>query len=529
MLQYNKEYIIKEENIASILESAKPEWNKRKKLYKMKVRKNSPSSLVGENDKETKVPFEFAVSNLINGYAGGKAPIYQVEEMPTEEKQRILTKLFNKVFNKKENDRKEYQLFIDYIRKYNDDSFFYYNLIQSYNDLSAGYGIWYENDNNEIVYANVDARQTIAIYDYSTPVDKIALLRTWEETNEKGEKVDVVVLTTDEHKYYYRNSKLQADDFKEDIESREDISWGCVPCIAIENPDGLSCFELSKPLIAKYERVIKNSGNTFQYNDDAKLMVTGYEPKEDTLIEKRNDNGEIEYDDEGNIIWIQNEKRKQEDKLVLEAPVFYAGEGGTIEWIEKNINDGALENYKKTLFDLIFMVSCCPNVNDLGFTNADNSSALEKKFFPLEQSITYLDKSVKKELLAMWEAFTERINLKKGTKYDFRNLKIQLQRNMPTDKKAETDKALSLRGLICDESVINLLPDEFDASSEIEKMKKQNEENLEENMKKIESFGKDGADAKGLENKKNEEDANNQENASNNKQDASVIDKKEVK
>lgn len=128
-----------------------------------------------------------------------------------------------------------------------------------------------------------------------------------------------------------------------------------------------------------------------------------------------------------------------------------------------------LENYKKTLIDLIFMVSCCPNVNDLGFTNADNSSALEKKFFPLEQSITYLDKSVRKELLAMWEAFTTRINLKKGTKYDFRNLKIKLQRNMPTDKKAETDRALSLRGLVCDETVINLLPDELDASSEIEK------------------------------------------------------------
>lgn len=151
----------------------------------------------------------------------------------------------------------------------------------------------------------------------------------------------------------------------------------------------------------------------------------------------------------------------------------------------KNINDGALENYKKTLIDLIFMVSCCPNVNDLGFTNADNSSALEKKFFPLEQSITYLDKSVRKELLAMWEAFTTRINLKKGTKYDFRNLKIKLQRNMPTDKKAETDRALSLRGLVCDETVINLLPDELDASSEIEKMKTQSEENLEANMKKL--------------------------------------------
>ena len=520
MLQYNKEYITKAENIATILEAAKPEWNKRKKLYRMKVRKNSPSSLVAENDKETKVAFEFAISNMVNGYMGGKAPIYQVEDMPNEENQMILKKLFDKIFNKNDNDRKEYQLFIDYIRNYNDDSFFYYNLIQSYNDLSAGYGIWYENEDNEIVYANVDARQTIAIYDYSTPVKKIGLLRTWEETNEKGEKFDMVVVTTEDSKYYFKNSKLKGDDFKEDTEAREKISWGCVPCIAIENPDGLACFELAKSSIAKYERVMKNSGNTFQYNDDAKLMVTGYDPREETLIEKRDSNGEIEYDEDGNIIWIPNEKRKQEDEVVLQAPVFYAGEGGSIEWVEKNINDGALENYKKTLIDLIFMVSCCPNVNDLGFTNADNSSALEKKFFPLEQSITYLDKTVRKELLAMWEAFTERINLKKNTKYDFRNLKIKLQRNMPTDKKNETDRALSLRGLVCDETVINLLPDELDASSEIEKMKTQSEENLETNIKKIESFGKDESDTQVEES--NNQDAKETKNASNTYQDSSM-------
>ena len=526
MLQYNKEFIIKAENINKILQDAKPEWDKREKLYKMKVRKDKPSDLVAENDDETKVAFESVISNMVNGYFGGKAPVYLVDEIPTQEKQNILQKLFNKIFNKDANDRKEYQMFVDFITDYNDDSFFFYKLIQDYNDMSAGYGTYYENEDNEIVYANTDPRQSIVIYDYSTPVKKIGFLRHWIETDSNGEKVDVVVLATDEYKYHFRNSKLQSEEFFEDEESREVIKWGRVPCVAIENPDGLACFELAKSSIASYERVMKNARNTFQYNDDAKLMITGYEPKEDTLIEQRDDEGNIVYDDDGEIIWIANIKRKKEDEQVLQAPVFYAGEGGKIEWVEKNINDGALENYKKTLIDLIFMVSNCPNVNDLGFTNADNSSALEKKFFPLEQSVTYLDKAVKKELLAMWEAFTERINLKKRTNYDFRNLKIKLNRNMPTDKKADTDRALSLRGLLCDETIINLLPDELDASSEIEKLKAQSEENLENNMKKIESFGKNGAEAKAVENQK-EEDADNKENASNDIQDANVSDKKE--
>lgn len=523
MLQYNKEYIINPKNIHKILEDAKPEWDKRKKLYKMKVRKNKPSDLVAENDDETKVAFESVISNMVNGYFGGKAPIYLVDEIPTEEKQKILKKLFNKIFNKKDNDRKEYQMFVDFIRDYNDDPFFFYKIVQDYNDMSAGYGIFYENENNEIVYANTDSRQSIAIYDYSTPMKKIGFLRTWEETDATGNKCDVVVLTTEDFKYHFKNAKLQDKEFYEEEEKREPVNWGCVPCIAIENPDGLACFELAKPSIASYERVMKNARNTFQYNDDAKLMVTGYEPKEETLIEKRDKEGNVVYDIEGNIVWVANPKRKAEDELVLQAPVFYAGEGGRIEWVEKNINDGALENYKKTLIDLIFMVSNCPNVNDLGFTNADNSSALEKKFFPLEQSVTYLDKSLRKELLAMWEAFTNRINLKKGTNYDFRNLKIKLQRNMPTDKKAETDRALALRGLVCDETVINMLPDELDASSEIEKMKKQSDENLENNIKKIESFGKDGAEEESEE----KQDANIPENAFKKKEDAKVSDKKE--
>ena len=60
-----------------------------------------------------------------------------------------------------------------------------------------------------------------------------------------------------------------------------------LPCIAIENEMGLSSFELVVSLICAYERVIQNSRNTFQYNDDAKLKITGYEPDIPLLIEKK--------------------------------------------------------------------------------------------------------------------------------------------------------------------------------------------------------------------------------------------------
>ena len=73
----------------------------------------------------------------------------------------------------------------------------------------------------------------------------------------------------------------------------------------------------------------------------------------------------------------------------------------------------------------------------------------------------------------------------------FRSIKINLQRNLPTDKGTETDRALKLRGLLSDASVIDMLPDDLDAISELEKINKQNQENIEENIENISKIGQD--------------------------------------
>ena len=115
------------------------------------------------------------------------------------------------------------------------------------------------------------------------------------------------------------------------------------------------------------------------------------------------------------------------------------------------------------------MISGVPNTTDLGFTSAENASAIDRKFFTLEQKVSLADKIFKKEYLKRWELIFNRINLKKDSKYDFRDIKIKLYRNLPTDKYTETDSALKLRGLISDESVISMLPQELDPINELSK------------------------------------------------------------
>ena len=74
--------------------------------------------------------------------------------------------------------------------------------------------------------------------------------------------------------------------------------------------------------------------------------------------------------------------------------------------------------------------------------------------------------------------------------------------NLPTDTSSETSRVLSLRDLLADETLINMLPDDLDAKNEIAKKKQEAETNLEENQELMKKFS-------------NNNESNNDENLDN--------------
>ena len=135
-------------------------------------------------------------------------------------------------------------------------------------------------------------------------------------------------------------------------------------------------------------------------------------------------------------------------------------------------------------------------MTELGFTAADNNSALEKKFFGLQQYIATFEGEFKKGLLRRWEIILNKFNKDKGKTYDFRDVEVRLQRNIPSDETTMTTNALKLRGLLSDETVINLLPQDLDAQSEMAKMDLQNEENIQKNLENMKQLGNEQYKAK---------------------------------
>lgn len=501
-IQYKDEFLSQEninQNISILWGRALPIFIHRKYLQDRFTRKYDKKDVV--------VALEYYISIIASGYFGGKEPQFKVKNI-NETQKGILNRIFKRVFGEK-NNPEDYQAIIDYIAKYNDNGSFFYDCVLDYITTGACYGLVYENNDNEEVYANVSSLNTVAIWNYDVPSTKVGLLRCWyENTVTGGIETHLEIITKDykkqfidgiEKKVITENAEYK---FEEVEGSNKTVRWTDLPCFAVENPYGMSFFENVISLINKNEKVIENNANIFDYNDNAKLKVTGFSPTNDPLIPLLNEKGEEQKDKNGNTVMTKNPARIQEDEAVLDAKVFYTPDkDGDIDWIIKDINDTASENHKKTCLDMALMISGVPNVTDQGFTNADNASALEKKFFPLEQVLQQAHHLFRKEYLRMWEMITARINLKKGKEYDFRDIDVILIRNLPTDTESLTNAWLKLRGLVSDKSIIAHLPFGLDAESELAEMDKQNEENIQKNLQQMQMMGQVGVDQDNKENK----------------------------
>jgi SPP1 family phage portal protein len=497
MIQISNIEEFKEEDIPKLVTIVNQELLRREELYKRYRRKQYDYEIVGQanKDKVVVVPFEKYIVDIATGYLGGKEPTYEVEEVNDDKK-----KIIKKVLDKDMPDtttKEEMEEIITYILKYNDDNNENYQLVKDIMLYGSCYEMVYQNKDNEVVYGRLDPLQTVAIWDYSIPKNLIGLVSVYKE-QDVNTSIKYVVRIIDKNgtRLYRGFDKTYTQETKDKLGNGEkDNYWGDVPAIVVETEDNLSLFEPAIDLIEAYQSLIKNTKETFNYNNDAKLKITGYLPENPLMVM-----------DEKTGLLIENEERKKEDETLLKAPVFYTPQDGDISWVEKTIDDGATQNTLKTYIDLIMMITGTPQVTDLGFEKADNASAIDRKFFTLEQMTTQAMQLLKTAYLRRWELIFNRINELKNTNYDFRNIKITLNKNLPANENEVVDMYMKLRGLISDETIIERLPLNFDSVSELQKKADQEEENMQKYMGNAQQFNQNDKQEQQTEEKQKEEE-----------------------
>ena len=460
MIQCTRDYINNSSNATAIINNIQPILKHRTQMYKRYTKKNG-------------IPLEAYVSKVATGYIAGAEPTFNIKEERNTKKQTIIKKFFNKVFGSNA-DPEEYKILVDYINDYNDLGDFFLQICMDFYTTGACRWLNYENQDNEQVFARIPSWQCELIYDYSLPVQVIGAVQIFDTIDTNGNTITNAIITTEDNKKYFQNSVEKPKEFREDVTQREDVKWNLLPFYGIEASTG-ALFENVLTLIEKLEQCINNTSSIMNYNDlGCKLKVTGYTPENPAIIEDENGNA------------IQNEARTKEDNALLNAKVFYTPDAsGDIEWISKSIDSSSVDLLKKTLMEYILMLTFIPNITDEAFTNADSNKALMKKFFGLKTSQEETIKGLQKELLRMWENIVDRINIKKNTKFDFRDLDIIINASIPTDDSEVIDMWLKLKDMVSDETILSNLPLDIDVESEMKKMQDEAQENFEENMNMI--------------------------------------------
>ena len=488
MLQITNLEELHAEDIPRLLDLVEPILKKRKSLHEKYTRKASSSQLMysGKID-DTIVPFEKYITDLATGYLSGK-PIYSVTDTLDEDKVRLLESLLDKP-QKDEDYKKGMEIIIDYITGYNDDATEHYNLVHDILELTSCYELIYENENNEIVYSKYDPLQTVATWDYEIPANLTGLIRVWDEKTIDNIEVTMIELTD-------KNGTRVYEKNKNEVVEREvrNHNWGDVPAFAIETD--YSVFESCEDVIAAYEQLIQNIRNTYQYNDvDCKMKITGYTPENPMIIP-----GE----DGGPII---NEARLAEDNAWLKSKTIYVGEGGDVSWLIKEMDSNGATDILKTYVDLMFQLAGIPNTSDLAFNSTDlNASAIDRKFYVMNMATSNVVSELKKAYLRRWELIFNRINLKKGTQFDFRDIDIDLPKNLPANDDERIDSMMKLQSILSEQTIIEKLG--YNYLDEKNKKDAEAEDNMLANIERIKSFGVDNTPKEEIkiENEKIEED-----------------------
>lgn len=309
----------------------------------------------------------------------------------------------------------------------------------------------YMDEQSEVRFKKFAAHEIIPVY--STAVTEFLefAIRIWESDDLSTDKktYHAAVYTTKEIIEYTRTDLNK--DFEE--KDREPHNFNDVPIVIYRNnEEQKSDYEDVITLIDAYDKAQSDTANDFEYFTDAYLVVVGADE-----IVNGNDK-----DEKGESKALKT--LKQERILCLE-------EKGQAQWLIKQINDTAVENYKNRLYENIFFYAQVPALTDESFSGNLSGVAIRYKLIGLEQLAAIKENKFLPAFLKKLRLITDQLNAKFNRSYDAHDISVLFDRNMTDNVKELADIAYTLNGIMSRETILSLLPFVDDVQDEMEKIR----------------------------------------------------------
>ena len=312
------------------------------------------------------------------------------------------------------------------IFKYNDEADNNTTLAK-YSSIS-GYAVelLYIDENSNARFKALPGDEVAIVYDNTLEENILYAIRYFDEDipGEDKTKTTVNIYTSNTIQTY------QLEDNEMTFIDEVAHYFNDVPVSVYVNNDELyGDFERVKGLIDAYDKTQSDTANDFEYFTNALLVIRG------VLVE----------DEEG---------LNFKDNRVIN----FAGTDGKAEYLIKDINDNALENYKNRLVEDIHKFAQIPNLTDEKFAGNVSGESMKYKLMGLENIISVKEAKFKKGLMRRIELLCNFLNIATNDLMLYTDIQPIFTRNKPKNEVELANMVKSLYGILSDETLISILP-----------------------------------------------------------------------
>lgn len=405
-----------------------PRFQKNEDYYKVEtvIRKRTMTS--GKPNNKLAHGFARYITNMATSYFMGKPIKYQAEDAAYMD-------VLNEVFTK------------NYLNTVN------YEASKEGSINGIAFILLYLNEQGTIKIKECAAGEIIPIYSPSLSEFLEAGIRIYKEIDIDGKLIAKYADVYSQKKIY----RFKKNAGEEKYSQIEDYSHGLsdIPIIVIwNNKEQMGDFEPHISLIDAYDRSQSDTANDMEYFTDAYLCISGAGELEEELMGDREDSGS------------KAAKTLREDRLLL------LDETGQAQWLVKNINDTAVENFKNRLYSDLFFLAQVPALTDESFAGNITGIAIKYKLIGIEELTIMKQNRFEAAQKKLIQIVTDHINLKYNKSYDSNTVSQKYERNFIDNVSDIIEDVAKLEGIVSKETQLNMLPKSIveSAADEMDRM-----------------------------------------------------------
>lgn len=335
------------------------------------------------------------------------------------------------------------------------------------------YEILYTDENADIRFKCIPTEEMIVVYDNTIEENILFGIRYYdiEDVFDETSNIQQVEVYTLDNIITYEKD---GNSLKE-INIQEN-NFNDIPIADYENNiNRIGDFEKVITLINAYDKANSDTANDFEYFTNALLVISGILMKDDEEVENQRP---LDFKNNRVLNFLDGNCKA--------------------EYLIKDINDTALENYKNRLNKDIHKFSNVLDVTDENFASNISGIAMKYKLSGMENVTGIKESKFKKGLLRRIELITNMLNIKTNSSYLYTEINPIFTRNIPSNETELVSIAKQLYGIVSDDTILSIIP--FVSDVELEKklieQSKENEvveyENFNTNSENVEEGAENG-------------------------------------